>query len=206
MQRPGDHRTHRWFAALLASYSLEGVGYIIAGTFLVAAISENSPAWAGSGAWVLVGLAALPGPALWARLSLRWSRPTLLLAALLIQAAGIALPALARGVGPALLSAVLFGGTFLGIASLAMALGAQLPYPRAVAVLTTGYSAGQILGPLVVTPLLHSASQNSGYRGALLVSAAVVLAAAVAAAALRIGFPHRAGGLVEPSHQLRDRA
>jgi Uncharacterised MFS-type transporter YbfB len=38
--------------------SLEGVGYIIAGTFLVAAINENSPAWAGSGAWVLVGLAA----------------------------------------------------------------------------------------------------------------------------------------------------
>jgi hypothetical protein len=31
-------RSHRWLAALLASYSLEGVGYIIAGTFLVAAI------------------------------------------------------------------------------------------------------------------------------------------------------------------------
>jgi MFS family permease len=202
MQRHGDlPSTHRWFAALLTSYSLEGVGYIIAGTFLVAAINENSPAWVGSGAWVLVGLAALPGPALWARLSLRWPRPTLLLAALLIQAAGIALPALARGTGPALLSAVLFGGTFLGIASLAMALGAHLQYPRAVAVLTTGYSAGQILGPLLVTPLLHH-----GYRLALLVSAAVVLAAAAGAAVLRIGFPHRVGALVEPSHQLTGRA
>ena len=206
-QRQGDlPSTHRCFAALLTSYSLEGVGYIIAGTFLVAAINENSPGWVGSSAWVLVGLAALPAPALWARLSRRWARPTLLLAALLIQAAGIALPALAPGAGPALLSAVLFGGTFLGIASLALALGAHLQYPRAVAVLTTGYSTGQILGPLLVTPLLHSASHGSGYRIALLVSAAVVLAAAIAAAALRIGFPHRAGGMIEPSHQVTGRA
>jgi MFS family permease len=195
MERHGDRpSTHRWFALLLASYSLEGVGYIIAGTFLVAAINENSPAWAGSGAWVLVGLAALPAPAVWARLGRRWARPTLLLAALLIQAGGIALPALAPGVGPALVSAVLFGGTFLGVASLALALGAYLQYPRAVAVLTTGYSTGQILGPLLVTPLLHG-----GYRVALLVGAAVVLAAAAGAAALRIGFPHRVGGMVEPS-------
>jgi MFS family permease len=195
MERQGDRpSTRRWFALLLASYSLEGVGYIIAGTFLVAAINENSPAWAGSGAWVLVGLAALPAPAVWARLGQRWARPTLLLAALLIQAGGIALPALAPGVGPALVSAVLFGGTFLGVASLALALGAYLQYPRAVAVLTTGYSTGQILGPLLVTPLLHG-----GYRVALLVGAAVVLAAAAGAAALRIGFPHRVGGMVEPS-------
>ncbi len=193
-QAAGRPSPHRWFAALLASYSLEGVGYIIAGTFLVAAINENSPAWAGSGAWVLVGLAALPAPALWARLGRRWARPTLLLTALLIQAGGIALPALAPGVGPALVSAVLFGGTFLGVASLALALGAHLQYPRAVAVLTTGYSTGQILGPLLVTPLLHG-----GYRIALLAGAAVVLAAAAAAAVLRIDFPHRVGGMVEPS-------
>jgi MFS family permease len=154
----------------------------------------------GSGVWVLVGLAALPAPALWARLSRRWTRPTLLLAALLIQAGGIGLPALARGAGPALLSAAAFGGTFLGVALLALALGTHLQYPRAVAVLTTGYGAGQILGPLVVTPLLHH-----GYRIALLVSAAVVLAAAAAAATLRIGFPHRVGGLVEPSYQVRGR-
>jgi MFS family permease len=137
---------------------------------------------------------ALPAPALWARLGRRWARPTLLLAALLIQAGGIALPALVPGVGPALVSAVLFGGTFLGIASLALVLGAHPQYPRAVAVLTTGYSTGQILGPLLVTPLLHG-----GYRIALLVGAAVVLAAAAAAAVLRIDFPHRVGGMVEPS-------
>jgi MFS family permease len=178
----GPPPARRWFAVLLTSYSLEGVGYIIAGTFLVAAISENSPAWAGSGAWVLAGLAAVPASAVWAHLSRRWRRSTLLCAALLVQAAGIALPALVSGVVPALLSAVLFGATFLGVVSLALALGVQLRYPRAVALLTTGYGLGQILGPLVVTPLLHH-----GYHLALLIAAGVVLAAALAAGVLRMG-------------------
>lgn len=178
-------RTHRWFGALFVSYTLEGVGYIVAGTFLVAAIGQQSPGWVGSGAWVLVGLAAVPSSALWARLGRRWSRPGLLLTALVIQAAGIALPALVGGTAAALGSAVLFGATFIGVSSLALATGAHLRFPRSVALLTAGYSVGQILGPLVVAPLLHH-----GYHRALLLAAVVVLVAAAAAAVLRIGFPH----------------
>lgn len=194
-RRHGDApRTRRWFAALLASYSLEGVGYIIAGTFLVAAISQNSPGWLGSGSWVVVGLAALPAPAMWACLAQRRSRSTLLLCALLIQAAGIALPSLAGGVAPALISAVLFGNTFIAIASTAVSIGTHLQFPRSVAILTAGYSAGQMLGPLAVKPLL-----GSGYQGALIVGSGVVGAAAVAAVALRFRFPHRVGVMVEPS-------
>ena len=180
----GSQRTRRWFTPLFISYFLEGIGYIIAGTFLVAAIDLAAPEWVGSGAWIVVGLAAFPSCALWAWLSLRWSRPTLLLAALLIQAVGIALPAVIGGVGPALISAFLFGVTFLGVGSIVLAIGAHLQFPRAVALLTAGYSVGQILGPLVVTPLLRD-----GYRDALLLGSAVVFAAAVAAAALRYRFP-----------------
>ena len=177
----------RRFAALFVSYTLEGVGYIVAGTFLVAAIAQGSPGWIGGGAWVLVGLAAVPSSALWARLGDRWSRPGLLLVALVIQAVGIALPALVGGVGAALVSALLFGATFIGVSTLALATGAQLRFPRSVALLTAGYSVGQILGPLAVAPLLRH-----GYRPALLLAALVVLAAAVAAAVLRAGFPHHA--------------
>jgi MFS family permease len=197
MREHGDRpRTHRWFAALFLSYSLEGIGYIIAGTFLVAAINENSPGWVGSCAWVLVGLAALPASAMWARLGQHWSGPTMLVIALIVQAAGIALPSLVGGVAPALISAVLFGATFLGVGSIVLALGAHLQFPRAVALLTTGYSVGQILGPVIATPLLHN-----GYHVALLVGAAIVLAAALAAAGLRVRFPHHVAVTVEPSRQ-----
>ncbi len=178
-------RTHRWFTALLVSYTLEGVGYIVAGTFLVAAIEQSSPGRLGSGAWVLAGLAAVPSSALWAWLARRWSRPDLLCAALVIQAVGIALPALVGGVAAALISAFLFGATFLGVATIALATGAHLRFPRSVALLTAGYSIGQILGPLVVTPLLRH-----GYHQALVLAAVLVVAAAVAAVVLRIGFPH----------------
>lgn len=179
-------RTHRWFGALFASYTLEGVGYIIAGTFLVAAIDQGSPGRLGTGAWVLAGVAAVPSAALWAGLGRRWSRPDVLLAALVVQAAGIALPALVEGPAAALVSAFLFGATFIGVSTVALAAGTHLRFPRAVALLTAGYSVGQILGPLAVEPLLRH-----GYRQALVLAALVVLAAAAAAFVLRVGFPHR---------------
>jgi MFS family permease len=178
-------RTHRWFSVLFVSYTLEGIGYIIAGTFLVAAIVQNSSREVGGAAWVVVGLAAIPSSVVWARLGRRWTRPDLLLAALLVQAVGIVLPALIGGVAAAFVAAFLFGATFLGVSNIALAAGTHLRFPRAVALLTAGYSAGQILGPLVAAPLLHH-----GYHLALVLGALIVAVAAAAAGLLRVGFPH----------------
>jgi hypothetical protein len=188
----------RWFTWLLLAYTLEGVGYIIAGTFLVAAIDQTAPTTLGSSAWIIVGAAAVPSAALWAGFSRLWSRPALLAVALGAQAAGIALPALVGGTAAALASAVLFGATFLGVATLALATGAHLRAPRAVAILTTGYSVGQLAGPLLVTPVLHHS-----YQPALLAGAAIVAVAAVAALVLRRRFPHHLGPL--PSRVLAAR-
>jgi predicted MFS family arabinose efflux permease len=160
---------------LMASYSLEGVGYIIAGTFLVAAVAQQSPGELGSAVWLLVGLAAAPSAALWARFTGRFSYPALIVAALLLQAAGIAWAGTGNSIA-ALAGAVLFGGTFIGISTLALAAGRALQFPGAVALLTTGYSVGQIVGPVAVAPLLHN-----GFQQALLAGAVVVLLAAVAA-------------------------
>jgi len=160
---------------LMASYTLEGVGYIIAGTFLVAAVAQQSSGGLGSAVWLLVGLAAAPSAALWAKFTGRFSYSALLVAALLLQAAGIA----GAGLGSqatALLGAVLFGGTFIGISTLALAAGRALQFPGAVALLTTGYSVGQIVGPVAVAPLLHN-----GFQQALLAGAVVVLLSALAA-------------------------
>lgn len=89
---------------------------------------------------------------------------------------------LLAGSASALVSAVLFGATFLGVSTLALPAGAALRFPRSVALLAAGYSVGQIQGPLLGASLLHD-----GYRPALLLAALVVL---TAAAVLRIGFPH----------------
>jgi Uncharacterised MFS-type transporter YbfB len=179
---------HRAFTLLAASYTLEGIGYIIAGTFLVAAVAADAPQWLGGGTWLVVGLAAVPSAALWAALSSRWSHSALLVIALCVQAAGIAAASLFAGVAAALIGAALFGGTFIGISTLSLAAGRLLAYPRAVALLTAGYSVGQIAGPAIVSPLLHD-----GFRPALLVAAVVVLAAALVASLMRIvgRQPHR---------------
>lgn len=192
-------RTRRWFTALTASYSLEGVGYIIAGTFLVAAVSQSGPTWIGDSAWIVVGLAAMPGSVLWAALARRWSRPTLLSAALIVQAFGLALAGLLPGTASALISAALFGGTFVGISSLALALGEHLQLPRAVAMLTAGYGIGQIVGPLISRSFLAD-----GYSFPLLLGGAIITIAAIAGALVRIRFPHRLGHMIEPSRAKSD--
>jgi hypothetical protein len=174
-------RINRHFVVLFVSYSLEGVGYIVAATFLVAAIRQGAAGWLANGAWLFVGLAAAPSAALWAMLSRRWSHRSLLVTALALQAVGIALPAVAAGAAPALIGAVLFGATFMGVSTVALSAGRLLQLPAAAALLTAGYSAGQILGPVSVTPLLAN-----GFRTALIVAALVVVAAASAAALLRI--------------------
>lgn len=169
--RPGLRRS---FVALVVSYLLEGAGYIIAGTFLVAAIRATSPGWIGSSAWVVVGLAALPSSALYARLASSFRPATVLRTALLVQAVGMLLPAVFSGSGAALLAGVVFGGTFLGIVSLGMGTGARMGVPRSAAILTIAFSIGQILGPLAAAPLL-----GGGYAPALVLGAVIVTVAAI---------------------------
>lgn len=168
------------FLLLFVSYTLEGVGYIIAGTFLVAAVAEHSPGAWGAGAWLVVGLAVVPSAALWARLGARHGQPAMLTVALALQAAGIGL-ACQGSMTASLAGALLFGATFIGVSTLTVAEGRLLGVRSAVALLTVGYSVGQIAGPLLVAPLT-----TGGYRSALVVSTLIVSAAALAAAAVWI--------------------
>ncbi|MHC5560592.1 YbfB/YjiJ family MFS transporter [Kocuria sp. U4B] len=179
--RPG---TRDSFVALVVSYFLEGTGYIIAGTFLVAAIRATTPGWVGSSAWVLVGLAALPSAAVYARLARIFPPATVLRTALLVQSVGMLLPAVFTGSGAALLAGVIFGGTFLGIVSLGMGTGARMGVPRSGAILTIAFSLGQILGPLVAAPLIRH-----GYAPALVLGAIVVALAAVPTLLIRLAAP-----------------
>ncbi|WKG02627.1 YbfB/YjiJ family MFS transporter [Mycolicibacterium sp. HK-90] len=186
-----QRNTRRPFALLFGSYTIEGIGYIIAGTFLVAAVAQHSSGALGTASWLVVGLAAIPSAALWARLSVRFSHPALLAGALLMQAGGIGLACTGNGVA-ALIGAVLFGATFMGVSTLALAAGRLLRFPGAVALLTAGYSVGQIIGPVAVSPFVHN-----GFHTALAAGALVVLLAAITAISMRVVGGHPHPGVVE---------
>lgn len=150
-----DERTNSGkilFWLLLAAYSLEGMGYIVSGTFIVRVLKQAPETAAlGSVAWILAGLAAAPSLLLWSLLARRTGPWIALSVAYIAQAIGIVLP-LWGGALPGLLSAMLFGGTFIGIVSLSLSLAARLrPHQagQAAAFATALYSVGQILGPLL---------------------------------------------------------
>ena len=171
---------------LFAAYFLEGVGYIVSGTFLVA-IVDAMPGLAGlgSGVWIVVGLAVIPSSALWAASAARIGYARALVAAYALQGCGIALP-LAGGAGAAFASAVLFGGTFAGITALTLALAGFLSPRRSaslIGALTASFGMGQVVGPVLAGFI---ASRAHGFAPALIVASGVIFAAAALMVALHL--------------------
>jgi MFS family permease len=170
---------------LVASYFLEGLGYVVTGTFLVA-IAREMPAIGGAAEvlWIAVGLAAAPSAVLWSRLAQRWGAPAALVAAHVVQAAGIVAPVFFGSLWVGLLAAVCFGSTLLGITAVAVAFGGRISrHPaRMIGVLTAAFGLGQMIGPVLAGWL---AERQGGFNGSLLLAAGAVLAGAALLAAGR---------------------
>jgi MFS family permease len=152
-RRPSAHA----MIALCAAFFLEGLGYIVTGTFLP---DLSGRALSGGQIWLVAGLAAVPSCALWGRFVNRRGLARVLPVAFAVQAAGIALPAMVTSPGAGLLSAVLFGGTFAAIVAMVFAWARTLPggpSPRSIGVLACCYGAGQVLGPLLASSGIHIA-------------------------------------------------
>lgn len=163
-------------ALLGLAYFLEGIGYIVTGTFLPT-IVESLPGLGGlgAGAWILVGLAAVPSTVLWAGATSHLSAVKVLGAAFALQAVGILLPVVSSAWWAAAGSAVLFGGTFTGITALTLTYARQMLGTRgtglAIGLLTAVYGVGQVLGPLVAARLADDAG---GFGPALIAASAAV--------------------------------
>jgi MFS family permease len=177
--RPGRVPRPMPFWPLFASYVCEGLGYSVFATFIVAILKSRPGLEALSDwVWVATGLAGLPSCLLWAWAAERIGFANALILAFLAQIAGVILPALSDASGPALLAALLFGGTFMGISVLTLPLGRGGLGGRGFAVLTAGFGLGQMLGPLIAGQLVAGPAD---YNLALLASAGVL---AVGAACL----------------------
>lgn len=161
---------------LATAYFLEGLGYIVTATFLVAiiAMTPGLEAFAPY-SWVAVGLAAVPSTVLWPYLARRIGNQRALLAAFALQVAGILVSRHATSIFEVLFAAVSFGGTFLGIVALTLAEGSLRmgrEGRRAAAFLTASFSVGQMLGPVVAGML---ADRVDGFALPLLLAAASVM-------------------------------
>lgn len=167
----------RWMALFIAVYFCAGFGYVISATFIVA-ILDKLPALADKGGWVwvIVGLAAAPSSFVWDRLARSMGDLQALLLAFGLQTVSIILPAMTLNLPLNLLSAVLYGGTFVGIVSLTLTLiGRSFPDnpAKAMARLTLSYGVAQIVAPAMAGSI---AAQTGSYRGALVITAVVMVA------------------------------
>lgn len=152
-------RLPRAVAQLALHYGIFGVGYIIPATFLPAMAKEIFPDPAIFGwAWPLFGLAAAVSCLLVPRLARARDEKRVWQGAQALMALGMLTVALWHHIAAVIVAALLVGGTFMvitqaGILTARRTAGAA--GPRAAAILTSAFAAGQILGPLAASWASH---------------------------------------------------
>ncbi|MET3107163.1 putative MFS family arabinose efflux permease [Oxalobacteraceae bacterium GrIS 2.11] len=169
--------SRKWMNLLIASYFCAGFGYVISATFIVA-ILEKLPALAGRGSWVwvVVGLAAAPSSFLWDRIARRSGQIPALLLAYGLQVISVLIPVLSENISLNVISAILYGSTFVGIVSLTLSLiGRHFPNnpAKAMARLTLSYGVAQMIAPVMAGCI---ANATGSYHGVLVITAIVLIA------------------------------
>jgi len=166
----------KWLPWLTIAYGLEGLGYIVTGTFIVS-IAESSPSFHSEATlvWLVAGLAAIPSCTLWTVLANKWGYIKSLILAMGLQAIGIMIPVVWVTQTGVIISGLLFGATFIRITSLASTLGQQMnpaKSSRIIGSLTAVYAIGQLIGPSLAGFMF---SVTHSFNVALMGAAGVVL-------------------------------
>src|SRR5699024_1946734 len=142
-----------WFPFLTIAYGLEGFGYIITGTFIVA-MAEQSTSFTGNATtvWMVAGICAIPSCMIWAEMADRFGYMKILTIIFCLQAIGIILPAIHEHAIMFYGSAILFGVTFMGITTITTTVARQM-FPvnssKVLGFLTVIYATGQMVGPAI---------------------------------------------------------
>jgi predicted MFS family arabinose efflux permease len=169
--------------ALILSYGLFGLGYVVTATFIVAIVRGSAEvAYLEPVIWIAVGVAAVPSVALWTIFGQRIGTFPAYALACLVEAVGVALSVLVTSAAGVLLGAVALGGTFMGITALglvgARTLSSSDP-SRVLALMTAAFGLGQIVGPTLAGSLFDRT--GSFVLPSLLAAGALVLAAILGA-------------------------
>lgn len=157
------------------AYFCAGFGYAVTATFIVD-IVEKQPLLQGLGEYVFlaIGLAAAPACIVWDFIARKTGVLKALFIAYILQIVSSILPAMSDDLGVLIFSALLFGGTFIGIVSLVLTMAGRF-YPSKPAVLmgklTLSYGVAQIIAPAVSGQIAHI---NGNYNAALYCAAFIV--------------------------------
>lgn len=176
--RPPSQTFLRFF---MAAYFCAGVGYVVSATFIVA-IVDQLPGLQGKGAWVfmILGLAAAPACIIWDLVARKIGDLNALICACLLQIVGIMLPVIEPSLSMAMIGAVLFGGTFIGIVSLVLSMAGRY-YPtrpaKMMGKMTITYGIAQILAPAITGQLAeYSGKYSDGlYLAAVMMAVGTLL-------------------------------
>jgi len=180
----------------MAAYFCAGVGYVVSATFIVA-IVNRLPGLAGQGnfAFLAIGIAAAPACMAWDLIARRVGDLNALILAAVLQVFGIVLPVLGGGLALAILGALLFGGTFIGMVSLVLTMAGRY-YPtrpaKMMGRMTLAYGTAQILAA-AATGLL--AARFGSYNAGLWLAAGVMVVGTALLLALKL-VEHRTAATV----------
>jgi predicted MFS family arabinose efflux permease len=161
---------------MMLAYFCAGYGYAVSSTFIVD-IVERVEGLQGQGglAFLLVGLAATPAALIWDRIARKTGYIKALIVAYILQAIGIILPAINDSLSVVILSALMFGGTFIACVSMVLTMAGKF-YPsnpaKFMGTMTLAYGAAQILAPVCTGYLTET---FGSYDIGLYVSAAIVM-------------------------------
>ncbi|WP_162596621.1 YbfB/YjiJ family MFS transporter [Thiofilum flexile] len=163
-----------------AAYFCAGVGYVISATFLVAILQRQTTIpHLGDYAWLVVGLAMAPSCWIWTRLAKRIGDFPALISAYLVQALGIILPVISHSELLAIVGAILFGGTVIGIVSMVLIYGGRLAGSRPttlMGLLTSCFGVAQVVAPAFAGWL---AERQGHFETSLILAASITVLGAL---------------------------
>jgi predicted MFS family arabinose efflux permease len=164
---------------IIVAYGLFGFGYVITATFLVAIVRlTNEIRLLEPWIWMLFGLASIPSITVWRRLGERIGLMNAFAAACIVEAIGVAASVEWVTISGVCLSAILLGGTFMGITALGLMIARDLAADqsqRAVGRMTASFGVGQMVGPTLAGFLFE---QFGSFRAASLVAVAALIVSA----------------------------
>ena len=138
---------------LTLAYGLFGFGYVITATFIVV-IVRGSPQAAHLEPvfWLVIGLAGIPSVAFWVAAGRRRGTIEAFACAAALEAVGVLASVVWQTVTGLLVASALLGGTFMGLTALGLIAARELApgNPRRwLALVTSAFGVGQIIGPIV---------------------------------------------------------